>query len=66
MGFRQCALCLSSVSETSKVFSCRFIGSVGGVPSARRCHSFLAPAILEYFVEQEQAGRTGRKNICFD
>lgn len=63
------AVCtVSEFTETLKVFSCRFVGShnVGGVTSARRCHSFSVPAVLEYFVEQEQAGRTGRNNTCFD
>lgn len=50
-------------------FSCRlaYVGNVGGMTSSGRCHSFLVLAVLEYFMEQDQAGRTGRNyNICFD
>lgn len=50
-------------------FSCRlaYVGNVGGMTSSGRCHSFSVLAVLEYFVEQDQAGRTGRNyNICFD
>lgn len=44
-----------------------YAGSVGGVTGAGRCHRFPVLAVLEYFAEQDQAGRTGRNyNICFD